>query len=91
MASGLAIACSNMPVAEEVLKDAGVYFNPENPEEIKNAIYQLIIDTELRKLCREKSYHYAKQYSWNICANDTFLFLHDVARSKKRENKCGCS
>jgi glycosyltransferase involved in cell wall biosynthesis len=83
MASGLAIACSNMPVAKEVLKDAGVYFNPENPEEIKNAIYELIVNESLRQSCKEKAYRYATQYNWDNCAKDTFLFLNEVAQSEK--------
>lgn len=86
MASGLAIACSNMPVAQEVVKDAGVYFNPENPEEIKNAIYSLITDDVLRMTCREKAYQYAKQYSWKKCADDTFSFLQKIAKMKSTIN-----
>jgi len=85
MASGLAIACSKLPVTEEVLKDAGVYFNPEKPEEIKNALYQLITNNSLRQDCKNKAYQLAKQYSWNRCADHTFSFLQQVAHSERLE------
>jgi len=78
MASGLAIACADIPVTKEVLKDAGVYFNPEDPCDIKNAIYQLISNDSLRQICKEKAFQYAKKYSWKHCADQTFSFLKEV-------------
>ncbi|OGT34780.1 MAG: hypothetical protein A3F11_05660 [Gammaproteobacteria bacterium RIFCSPHIGHO2_12_FULL_37_14] len=80
MASGLAIACSNISVTHEILKDAGIYFDPENPEDIKNAVHQLINDTKLRDSCRKKAYLHAQQYRWNHCADQTFSFLSDIAK-----------
>lgn len=80
MASGLAIACSNLPVTHEVLKDAGIYFDPENPEDIKNSVYQLINNAVLGDTCREKAYQYAQEYRWDHCADQTFSFLSEIAR-----------
>ncbi|OGT32397.1 MAG: hypothetical protein A3C44_05660 [Gammaproteobacteria bacterium RIFCSPHIGHO2_02_FULL_39_13] len=85
MASSLAIACSKMPVAEEVLKDAGVYFNPENPREIKTSVHQLIVNNDLRQRCMQKSYQYAKEYSWNTCADNTLSFLEKIAVLNKKK------
>ncbi len=48
MAVGLPIACSNRGPMPEVLRDGGVYFDPENPESIATAIETLIRDPELR-------------------------------------------
>ena len=48
MASGLPIACSNRGPMPEVLGDAGVYFDPEQPIEIYRAIKNLINNPQLR-------------------------------------------
>ena len=42
MASGLPIACSNRGPMPEVLGQAGVFFNPEQPEDIARALRELI-------------------------------------------------
>ena len=46
MAIGLPIACSDRGPMPEVLRDGGVYFDPENPESIAAAIETLIRDPE---------------------------------------------
>ena len=48
MASGLPIACSNRGPMPEVLGDAGVYFDPENPNDIARALRELIGSPILR-------------------------------------------
>ena len=44
MASGLPIASSNRGPMVEILKDAGIYFNPENPTSIANSLKMLLLD-----------------------------------------------
>ena len=78
MASGLPIACSNRGPMPEVLGDAGLYFDPENPEEIANALSQLINSPELRTEKARASFALGKAYSWRRCADETFHFLSDV-------------
>src|SRR5207253_11491672 len=48
MASGLPMACSNLGPMPEVLGDAGIYFNPERPDEIAAAIRTLFGSAGLR-------------------------------------------
>jgi glycosyltransferase involved in cell wall biosynthesis len=81
MAAGLPIACSNRGPMPEVLKDAGVYFDPESPEQIAQAMAKLMADSELRASCSAKAYEYASQYQWKRCADETFAFLSSVAKS----------
>jgi len=80
MASGLPIACSNRSPMPEVLKDAGVYFDPEKPEEIAGAMRQMMVDPDLQTRLATKAHEYAKEYSWEKCARATFAFLTQVAR-----------
>jgi len=81
MASGLPIACSNRGPMPEVLHDGGVYFDPENPQDIARALQQLIDSPELRTQMAHKSFVRVRQFSWTRCATETFRFLGDVARS----------
>lgn len=79
MASGLPIACSSRGPMPEILGDAGVFFNPEDVENIKEALELLCCSVELREEFSRKSYAAAKSYSWERCAESTFSFLRDVA------------
>ena len=83
MASGLPIACSNKGPMPEMLGNAGVYFNPEQPAEIADALYKLIESTELRTDLAKASFDSAQQYSWQRCANETFEFIIQIAQQHK--------
>lgn len=78
MASGLPIACSDRGPMPEALADAGIYFDPENPNSISGAIKILLDSPELRAKTAETAYIRANTYSWAKCANDTLDFLNKV-------------
>ena len=79
MASGLPIACSNRGPMPEVLGDAGVYFDPENPHDIARALRELIDSPELRARLAKASSERMQAFSWRRCASETFSFLASVA------------
>lgn len=79
MASGLPIACSNRGPMPEMLGDAGLYFDPENPAQIAEALRTLLTDVDLRQQIAWKAYDQAQNYSWQRCADETFAFLAQVA------------
>lgn len=80
MASGLPIACSNRGAMPEVLGEAGVFFDPEQPEDIARALRELMGSLHLRTKLAQAGYESAQQYSWGHCADQTFAFLADVAQ-----------
>lgn len=80
MAAGLPIACSNRGPMPEILGDAGVYFDPEQPDEIAQALYSLVNNASLRERCAWSAYEKAQQYSWGKCARETFSFLSSVGK-----------
>jgi glycosyltransferase involved in cell wall biosynthesis len=80
MASGLPIACSDRGPMPEVLGDAGIYFDPENPQDIARALREMIDSPELRAMKASASFRRVQVYSWQRCANETFGFLAEVAR-----------
>ena len=84
MAAGLPMACSNHGPMPEMLGEAGLYFDPERPDEIAAALRQLIIDPELRARCAEGAYARAQLYSWERCARETFSFMRQIMDCNNR-------
>jgi len=81
MASGLPIACSKRGPMPEMLGNAGIYFDPEQPVEIARALDFLMDSPSLREHCASLAYQQAQRYSWERCAGETFSFLTQVAHS----------
>lgn len=79
MAGGLPVASSNLGPMPEILRDAGVYFDPENSGDIARALLELINSPTLRTTMAQASYRMANGYSWKKCADDTFSLLARVA------------
>ena len=79
MAAGLPIACSNRGPMPEVLGSASVYFDPEYPDQIADALTMLLKDHGLRARLAQEAYGRASEYSWERCVRETFSFLAEVA------------
>ncbi len=95
MASGLPVACSNRGPMPAVLGDAGVYFDPENPESIADAIRALIVDRELARQKAWAAFERAQHYRWERTVEETFRFLAEVvsgpATSTIHSRSCAAS
>jgi hypothetical protein len=70
----------------EVLGQAGVLFNPEQPADIVRALRELIESPQTRTKLSRMSYERVKQYSWLRCADGTFRFLVGVAQQREKRN-----
>ncbi|MBU6435206.1 MAG: glycosyltransferase family 4 protein [Nitrospirae bacterium] len=82
MSAGLPIACSNRGPMPEVLGDGGMYFDPENHDDIARALRELIDSPDLRAKLAKSSFGRAQTFSWQRCTSETFRFLAEVTRSK---------
>jgi glycosyltransferase involved in cell wall biosynthesis len=80
MAAGLPIACSDRGPMPDVLGDAGVFFDPEDPASIGKALATLLDDRTIRKKSAERSRKRAEQYTWRNCADRTALFMNEVVK-----------
>ena len=80
MASGLPIACSNYGPMPEVLQDAGIYFDPENEEEITTSLKKLLDNHDQRQALASKAFSLSKDYSWERCARETFDYLFTFSK-----------
>jgi glycosyltransferase involved in cell wall biosynthesis len=84
MASGLPVACSNRGPMPEILGNAGIYFDPEQPHDIARALRELLSSPQLRRELAHASYERAQQFSWQRCADETFKFLVSVVEASSR-------
>jgi glycosyltransferase involved in cell wall biosynthesis len=86
MTAGLPIACSNRGPMPEVLKSAGIYFDPLQQQEIVQAMRTLINSADLRSNLAIQVKELAQPYSWHRCAKDTFEFIAKVGVSSRVTN-----
>jgi glycosyltransferase involved in cell wall biosynthesis len=75
MASGLPIACSDRGPMPEILKDGGVYFDPEKYISIASAIEKIIVNPKLREKISVRAREISAKYSWGKCADETWKFV----------------
>lgn len=83
MACGTPVITSNVSSMPEVAGDAAVLIDPKDPEMIAEKIYQVIQDSELRKILREKGLIRAKSFSWERCAEETMAAFEEVVKGRK--------
>lgn len=82
MSVGLPIACSRESSMHEILRDAGIYFDPTDPQSIAEAVEQYLLSPQLRDEYQQKAHVLAQQYTWSRCAGQTIAFLRDIAALK---------
>ncbi len=81
MAAGVPTACSDRSSLPEILRDGGVYFDPENAPSIAAALELLIRDPALRQSVAGRAREYAREFTWQRCAAATWQFVVDSARA----------
>jgi len=83
MCTGLPIACSNRGPMPEILKNGGVYFDPENVESIVSSLKVIINDNTLRNEISSISQKLSENFSWEKCSFETFSYLCKIANKYK--------
>lgn len=76
MANGCPVICSNAGSLKEVCGDAAILIDPNNPQELKNAIEKLWDDKNLQNSLREKGFIQAQKFSWRKTAEKTLAVLN---------------
>lgn len=74
-AAGVPIAVSKVSSMPEVAQEAAIYFDPHNPQDIKNALKSIIFDAALAQDLVTKGYERLKKFSWDKCAIETLNIL----------------
>jgi glycosyltransferase involved in cell wall biosynthesis len=79
MGAGLSIACADRMAMPDLLRDGGVYFDPEDPRSIASAVRGLVEDPELRLRCARRAYEYVGEYTWERSAEQVYDFLRVIS------------
>lgn len=82
MSCGAPVICSNRTSLPEVVGDAALSINPDNVEEIAEAMQRVLSDDTLRAEMSVRSLQRAKQFSWRRAATETLAVYEETfARS----------
>ena len=78
MACGTPVVSSNKTSLPEVLGDAAIYFNPNNPEEMAEKMKLVLTDKKLYNELREKGFKQIRKYSWKRMGKETMMIYEKI-------------
>jgi glycosyltransferase involved in cell wall biosynthesis len=82
MGRGLPVVCARASAIPEVAGDAALYFDPENSEELANAVGRVLSDDGLAPRLATAGRHRAAQFSWQRAAKETLDVYERAARQR---------
>lgn len=83
MSSGSPILCSKLSVMPEICRDAALYFDPYDINDIAEKIVLMTKDENLRKTLRQKGLRRAKEFPiWKKVARETLDVFQEVCHRK---------
>ncbi len=74
----LPVVCSEAACLPEVLKEAAVYFNPEDIEDMAEKIRQVLEDKELQEKLVARGSRVIQKYSWSKMAQRTLKIYQEL-------------
>lgn len=80
MACGAPVITSNCTALPEVAGDAAVLVNPEDTEELGEAIVRVLEDRTLHATLKEKGFERAKQCTWERAARRTLALYREMCQ-----------
>ena len=78
MSHGCPVVCSNAGAIPEVVGDAGVYFDPNSPEELRTALERVVTTEALQADLRARGYTRIAAFSWDKCAAETAQIYREI-------------
>jgi glycosyltransferase involved in cell wall biosynthesis len=81
MSLGCPVICSNVSSIPEVVGEAGCYFDPNNIEDMGNAIESVVVSLETRENLIVRGLDRSAQFSWKKCAQATHSLYHNLISS----------
>jgi alpha-1,3-rhamnosyl/mannosyltransferase len=85
MQCGVPVLASNAGALPEVVGDAGLFFDPRNPDEIAARTLEFLADETLQSSLRQRALDRARMFSWSRAAElaeASFRKCHHHARSR---------
>ena len=87
MACGAPVITSNTSSMPEIAGDAALLVDPDNPQEIKNAIQKVIHDDKFSQELKEKGFKQASKFSWENMARQYLYLYKEVYNDLKSQKK----
>ena len=81
MACGCPVVLTNNSSFPEVAGEAGVYFELNDSEDLKNKVSSLIQNDELRKEYSLKGLMRSKNFNWEIAANQCYELYKSTVKT----------
>jgi glycosyltransferase involved in cell wall biosynthesis len=78
MAAGVPVIVSNRGALPEVVGDAALLIDPDDPESLTAALDRLLADPELRRVCARRGLDRAHEFTWARTARDVRRAYEDA-------------
>jgi glycosyltransferase involved in cell wall biosynthesis len=82
MACGTPVITSNTTALPEVAGDAAILINPEDPEDLAEAMVKILSDRGLRETLRNSGIERARQFTWARTAQETVKLYREICSSE---------
>ena len=83
MSAGVPVIASNRGALPEVVGDAGLLIDPDDPESLTSAMARMTTDGALRHECTERGLARARQFSWQQTARDVHRAYEDATLARR--------
>ena len=83
MAAGVPVVASNRGSLPEVIGDAGLLIDPDNPESLTDAMARIVGDSTLRATCARRGLDRARQFNWAQTARDVRRAYEDALMGRR--------
>lgn len=87
MACGIPVITSNTTSFPEVVGDAGIMVDPQNIDELSQAMYTLIKDADLRRKLKNRGLERSKLFSWHRTADKVLRIYEEVYENSCRKRQ----
>jgi len=81
MQCGVPVIAGNNSSLPEVVGNAGILIDPDKPNEIAQALKEILKDEKLRKILVEKGLKKSKDFNWKKTAQETLDIINRINRS----------
>jgi glycosyltransferase involved in cell wall biosynthesis len=82
MSAGVPVVASNRGSLPEVVGDAGILIDPDDPGSLTAAMTRILSDPSLRTTCAHRGLNRARRFTWTQTARDVRRTYHDALRER---------
>lgn len=82
IASGVPVITSNQTSLPEVVGDAGLMFDPDNVDSLREQLQRLLEDRAFAEMLGQRGLARCRMFSWERCAKETFAVYEKVFQQR---------